>query len=89
MTVMVQAETERRGTHRARVLKGAVLRFNRGYAALDAVMRNQSDGGAQLAMGDTSGVPGQFQLHVSGEEAARTARVVWRNPARIGIAFTA
>ena len=89
MTDKGQSDEERRAVHRARVFKGAVLRFNRGYSALDAVIRNQSEGGAQLSMGDTSGVPGQLQIHVSGDDAARMARVVWRNPARIGIAFMA
>ena len=78
---------ERRSIHRRRMLKGAILRFNRGYSALDSIVRNISDTGAQLALGETTGVPAHFQIHISGEETARTARLVWRSASRIGIAF--
>lgn len=81
------AMPERRSLHRRRMLKGAILRFNRGYSALDSVVRNISDSGAQLALGETTGVPAHFQLHISGEETARRARLVWRSAERIGIAF--
>lgn len=75
---------DRRGARRRRVLKGAVLRFNRGYGALEGVVRNQSADGALLSFGDTTGVPPCFDLIIA-DDATRTAQVRWRSPTEIGV----
>lgn len=77
---------ERRAEVRRRVLKGATLRFNKGYGAMECVVRNQSMGGALLVFGDTSGVPGLFDLAIAGE-APRPARVRWRGLAQVGVSL--
>lgn len=77
---------ERRSERRSRAFKGAVLHFNSGYCTLDAVVRNLSTGGALLAMGDTAGIPGRFEIQVNGC-APRPAYVRWRTPVRAGISF--
>ncbi len=79
--------TERRTGVRQRVLKGATLAFNKGYGALEGVVRNESTRGALLHLGDTAAVPGTFSLTVKGAEA-RMARVKWRDPLRVGVEFT-
>ena len=77
---------DRRVEIRRRVLKGATLRFNKGYGAMECVVRNQSADGALLAFGDTSGVPGRFDIAI-GEDAARPAQVRWRGLALVGVSL--
>ena len=78
---------ERRAIGRRRMLKGAVLRFNRGYGALECVVRNYSERGALLSMGDTAAVPRVFDIRIAGEEAIRQAEARWRSPTAVGISF--
>ncbi|NMG41336.1 hypothetical protein GRZ55_18995 [Chelativorans sp. ZYF759] len=78
---------DRRAEGRRRVLKGARLEFNQGYGAMECVLRNQSDRGARLVLGDTMGVPARFDLVIAGEEGVRTARVRWRTGEAVGIDF--
>ena len=77
---------ERRTGHRRRALKGAVLTFN-GLGAFEAVVRNQSEKGAMLAFGDTTGVPMAFDLVISGENRKCPAQVRWRSLNAIGVEF--
>lgn len=78
---------DRRGETRRRVLKGARLAFNKGYGAMECVVRNQSERGARLVLGDTMGVPSRFDLEISGEGDLRPATVRWRTGEAVGIAF--
>ena len=79
---------DRREETRRRVLKGGALRFNKGYCALECVVRNLSDHGAKLGFGETSAVPPHFDLTISGEDRARRAHVRWRNLTEIGVELT-
>lgn len=76
--------SERRSEMRRRVRREAVLHFNRGYGAFEASVRNQSEHGACLDMGDTTGVPTRFHLSVSGVPVGG-ALVKWRTPTRLGL----
>jgi hypothetical protein len=78
-------DRESRSEPRRRVLKGAMLTFNKGYGAFECVVRNQSEHGARLSFGDASAIPTQFDLKVSGEQAARHAVVQWRTMTAIGV----
>jgi hypothetical protein len=92
MTAMMRQQTgpadfagaERRTSHRQRVLKGATLSFNKGYSAFECVVRNLSEGGAKLSLGETFGLPATFRLSISGE-ATHVAHVVWRKANEIGV----
>ena len=77
---------ERRGVHRRRVLKGAVLTFN-GLGVFEGVVRNQSEKGAMLAFGETTGVPASFDLAISLDETTRPAQVRWRSMNALGVEF--
>lgn len=77
---------ERRSDTRRRVLKGATLRFNRGYGAMECVVRNQSEDGALLVFGDSSGVPSVFDLAI-GADAPRRAEVRWRGLVAVGVSL--
>ena len=81
-----QVETDRRAARRQRGLKGATLHFNRGYGAMECVVRNQSADGALLRFGDTSGVPGAFDIAIAGE-ATRPAKVRWRGMELVGVSL--
>lgn len=78
---------ERRSQPRRRVLKGAIVRFNRGYGAFECVVRNLSENGAKLTFGETSAVPAAFELKIAGEDRIRDARVRWRTQDSIGVSF--
>ncbi|WP_274628416.1 PilZ domain-containing protein [Arvimicrobium flavum] len=79
---------ERRTEVRRRALKGAILSFNRGFSSFECVVRNLSDGGARLSVGETFALPSRFSLKLDGE-APRTAHVRWRTHNAIGIRFSA
>ncbi|MGE0499315.1 MAG: PilZ domain-containing protein [Rhizobiaceae bacterium] len=83
--VPVQAD-DRRGVHRQRVFKGARLSFNKGYGALECVMRDLTRSGARLSFGETSAVPQEFNLLV-GDDAVRQALVRWRTLTQVGVEF--
>jgi len=75
---------DRRGSPRHRVLKGATLRFNKGFGAMECVVRNQSADGALLVFGETTGVPNYFDLSIAGD-AVRPAQVRWRSMTGVGV----
>lgn len=78
---------ERRSETRHRVFKGGRLSFNKGYGALECVVRNLSVRGARLALGETTAVPNAFSLQIAGEVNPRRAIVRWRSPAAVGVEF--
>jgi hypothetical protein len=86
MTMKDDALAERRAEPRRRVLKGATLRFNRGYGALECVVRNESKKGALLAFGETTAVPTSFELRIAGQDQPRHAQVRWRTLICVGVA---
>lgn len=79
--------SERRTDRRRRVFKGATLSFNNGYGAMECVVRNESEHGAQLSFGETSAVPAAFNMAIRGEAAKRAARVRWRTLTTVGISY--
>lgn len=78
---------ERRAALRRRTLKGAALSFNKGFGAMECVVRNESRNGALLAFGDALGVPALFELAVNGAAERRAARVRWRTAMLVGVEF--
>jgi hypothetical protein len=80
-------QDERRGEERRRMLKGGTLSFNKGYGALECVVRNLSAHGARLSFGDGSAVPPHFSLRVGPDGAWRQAEVRWRTMTEVGVAL--
>ena len=76
---------ERRIEERRRVLRGATLGFNKGYGALEGLVKNQSEHGARISFGDTAAVPNAFDLSISGDDRRRPAKVVWRTMREVGV----
>jgi hypothetical protein len=85
MTTKDDVLAERRAEPRRRVLKGATLGFNRGYGAMECVVRNESKRGALLAFGETTAVPTSFELRIAGQDQPRQARVRWRSLTSVGV----
>jgi hypothetical protein len=81
------AGDERRGEHRRRILKGALLQFNNGFGSLECVLRDLSSDGARISMGQTAGVPTRFKLAIAGEKTTIEAVVRWRNLRDMGLGF--
>jgi hypothetical protein len=80
-----EGNAERRSKPRQRVLKGAIIHFNKGYGALECVVRNLSENGARLAFGETTAVPSAFDLKIAGGNTVRVANVRWRTPDSVGV----
>jgi PilZ domain len=78
---------ERRGEHRRRILKGALLQFNNGFGSLECVLRDLSSDGARISMAQTTGVPTRFKLSIAGEKTPIEAIIRWRTPRDMGLGF--
>ena len=78
---------ERRNVRRNRVLKGGRIRFNQGYSAFECTVRNLNEHGAMIVLGETTGLPHDFELEINGETGHRAAHVMWRDATRCGLVF--
>jgi hypothetical protein len=78
---------ERRSGQRHRALKGGTLYFNKGYSSLECVIRDISESGARIQMGETFGVPSRFTMSISGEDMRVEASLRWRTSRNIGLSF--
>lgn len=76
--------SERRAEIRRRVLKGALLSFNKGYSTFECVARNMSEHGAQLSLCETFPLPTEFAVRIDGQKA-RKATMRWRSAAAMGV----
>jgi hypothetical protein len=78
--------TDNRGSPRRRTLKGGSIIF--GVAAgIDCIVRNMSETGAALEVGNPIGIPDKFTLLIKPEITKRKCQVVWRSATKIGVQF--
>jgi hypothetical protein len=77
---------ENRKSPRLRTLKGGSILFGTA-PAIDCIIRNMSDSGAQLAVQSPIGIPDDFTLLIKPELRKRDCLVAWRKAARIGVRF--
>jgi hypothetical protein len=76
----------RGAAQRCRALNVGELRSNKGYGALERILRQRSrTGGARLAFGETSITPSHFEIGADGTCLMTTLR--WRTVATLGVAF--
>ena len=61
--------------------------ITRSGRVLDCVVRDLSAGGARLRVADGGAVPQEFELFLKQTGEYRPARVRWRRPTEVGIAF--
>ena len=76
---------ENRRTSRRRVLKSAVIEFDRG--AYSCAVRNLSEAGAALDVPYALAIPHEFKLILEADQVSRHCRVIWRKENRLGVAF--
>jgi hypothetical protein len=80
-------QPERRAARRMRTLKGARIILNGGYSVLACTVKNLTDAGAMLQLGETTGVPTHFDLEVEPGRPLRKCSVRWRSPTVLGVSF--
>jgi hypothetical protein len=79
---------ELRIARRQKVLKTGKILAPGNLAVVDCTVRDMSETGARLAVGDQMATPNEFRLVVPTDNIMRDAKVVWRRANLIGITFT-
>jgi len=80
-------EVERRKLPRKRSLLGGKVVFNAKQSIYDCRVRNLSDGGARIALGNMLGLPRVFELHIPEFGEKHICETVWRTAGEIGVSF--
>jgi PilZ domain len=73
---------------RHRVLKSAKIISPNNWSVMDCKLRDVSDTGAQLIVGDQVSIPNEFMLLFPAEKMVRDAKVMWRKDQSVGVEFT-
>ena len=76
--------SDRREAARFRKLKSGKVSFNK--SRIPCVVKSISESGACLEVQTTHGLPGHFELAMSGEES-KTCKVTWANENKLGVQF--
>jgi PilZ domain len=84
---MLSGFIERRKSERLAIRTPAKIMLPHSDAPIDCVATNVSDGGAMIHIRNAD-LPDVFVLHFNDSGRQRHCRVVWRQGAEIGIAFT-
>jgi PilZ domain len=79
---------ELRNARRNKVLKSGKILVPGNLAVFDCTIRDMSDTGARLVVGDQAAVPSEFRLVVPMDNVMREAVVKWRRGEVIGVAFS-
>ena len=79
--------TERRKLERLKTFQLGRIVLNGGGAAIDCVIRDLSEAGAQLGIAAHRHLPARFRLHVIRAGTMVTVRFAWRRGDRVGISF--
>jgi len=79
---------ERRRQQRRKTYLGGRTVFHQSYCAIDCLVRNLSQTGARLVFVDGEWIlPSVFDLVIPHKGDTRTARIVWRKQADVGVRF--
>ena len=78
---------ERRKARRHRTLKAAKLLPMNEWSPVDGVVRDQSDTGARIAVGEPEKVPDEFRLVVVKEATIQPCTVRWRAKEQLGVSY--
>jgi PilZ domain len=76
---------DKRDTQRQSVMKAGTILFD--GSGIDCLVRNMSDGGANLEVESQTGIPSSFELLIEIENINHHCHVVWRKARRIGVEF--
>lgn len=83
----MQPQTERRASPRQRTLLAATGRENGRAVTWTGAVRNLSDNGARIEVGNALWPSAHFELDIPVKDIRRPARVVWRSGQMLGVAF--
>ena len=78
---------DRRGSHRRRVLKSALIVFNKGYCTLGCQILDVSDTGALVMPADMFLCPRDEFVLKPRVGSSRDCEVVWRKMDKVGVRF--
>lgn len=78
--------TEQRGDQRQRTLKTGMIVFNGGRSTIECVVRNLSEGGAQLKVVSILGIPETFLLRLA-DKSTRNCAIAWKRADVLGVKF--
>ncbi|PTW60464.1 PilZ domain-containing protein [Breoghania corrubedonensis] len=79
--------SDRRKSHRRRMLQGGKIVYGRSALLIDCMIRDLSEEGARLKVASARDVPDNIRLFNSGDNTVIDAEVVWRSPREVGIRF--
>jgi DNA-binding response OmpR family regulator len=77
---------ERRGAHRTRTIKSAMIVYNKNQCDMECLVLSLSDDGAALQPRDMLNLPDAFVLK-SKDGAAHECQVCWRHADKMGVRF--
>ncbi|MFZ5737808.1 MAG: PilZ domain-containing protein [Pseudomonadota bacterium] len=78
---------DRRSTCRQRVYYGGRLAFHERTSTFDCIVRNYSEGGAKIELGNPAAVPDTVELLIARQGVAYFGRIVWRRENVAGLAL--
>jgi hypothetical protein len=78
---------ERRKVERRKTFKLGRIVFNGSSSAVDCVIRDLSEEGAQLGIPAYAHLPNRFRLHVLSDGTIVPAHFAWRRGDRLGVSF--
>jgi hypothetical protein len=81
------AKPNARTAQRRKVLKTGKALLPGGFSVMDCVIRDVSDSGARLEVGDPLSLPDRFRLVCIQDNTMREVLVMWRREGRAGVAF--
>jgi hypothetical protein len=79
---------DRRDKVRRRVYLGADIIIDSGLPSADCVVKNLSQAGANIFVGQQKMIPPCFALQVHKTGARHSATIVWRRGQEIGVCFS-
>jgi len=78
---------DRRAVPRRRVLKEALVVFNKGQSTLSCLVTDISENGARLRMPFSTALPRRFVLLIKSDGVARPVLHVWSTLREVGVRF--
>ncbi len=79
--------TERRRAQRRRTLLGGTVRELNKTSTWTCTVRNISENGARLEVGNSSWLPNHFDLEIVARDMRQPVSVVWRDGGLLGVVF--
>ena len=76
-----------RSEHRKRTLKEAKIVLT-DWTVIDCTIRDISEGGARIVVGDAMTLPPEFRLHIVSSNTIVPVRLLWQRGTAAGVGFT-